>query len=363
MERYMLLLCGKENLEISMDYYEGGKVMALIKCPECGREMSEQEKNCPECGFSFKEENIFEDLDKKVIEGTEEDTTVKQERLTQLENRIDKEDTVKKEKREFDKKKLCIGIALGISLIGNVILITNNNKSNSAYDTLQNEYNTIKEEQSALSSEYDNLSDDYNTLNGEYNALSLEVSEKEKTISALTAENEELKNGANKQLIDVRNAYEKGEWQNTIELANKLHEKYNGTKEDKEAQKMAKTSQEKLDEEAAAKAAEEAKGYETGITYDQLARTPVDFIGKKVKFSGKVLQVIEGDDSVQIRLAVNNDYDTVLLGEYSNSTVSSRVLEDDIITIYGTSVGTISYQSTMGGKITIPGVYIEKIDQ
>lgn len=39
-----------------------------------------------------------------------------------------------------------------------------------------------------------------------------------------------------------------------------------------------------------------------------------------------------------------------------------NTIEDDIITIYGTSVGTISYQSTLGGTITIPGV-LEKIDQ
>ena len=43
--------------------------------------------------------------------------------------------------------------------------------------------------------------------------------------------------------------------------------------------------------------------------------------------------------------------------------VSSRVLEDDHITIYGTSASTITYKSTMGGNITVPAVIIEKIDQ
>jgi len=86
-------------------------------------------------------------------------------------------------------------------------------------------------------------------------------------------------------------------------------------------------------------------------------------MGKKVKFYGKVIQVIEGSSDIQIRLAVDDNYDTILFGQYSSDIVSSRVLEDDYITIYGTSVGTISYESTMGGTITIPGVYIEKIDQ
>ena len=54
----------------------------------------------------------------------------------------------------------------------------------------------------------------------------------------------------------------------------------------------------------------------TVITYDNLARTPDDYQGKKVKFYGKVLQVMEGDGEIQIRLAVNDDYDTVLYGAY-----------------------------------------------
>ncbi|MDO5118398.1 MAG: hypothetical protein Q4D34_07925, partial [Eggerthellaceae bacterium] len=115
-------------------------------------------------------------------------------------------------------------------------------------------------------------------------------------------------------------------------------------------------------EEEAARAAEEAMGYETGITYDQIARTPDDYKGSKVMFYGKVIQVIESDDRVQIRLAVDGDYDTVLLGEYDASIVSSRVLEDDWITIYGISAGTITYKSTFGGNITVPGVLIERID-
>lgn len=130
----------------------------------------------------------------------------------------------------------------------------------------------------------------------------------------------------------------------------------------------------KAEAEAAAKAAAEVeakrlaeeeakKGYDTGITYDQLARTPDDFIGKKVKFRGKVIQVIEGETETQIRLAVNDDYDTIIFAAFDKSVVSSRVLEDDVITIMGLSSGLITYDSTMGGKISIPGVSVDKIEQ
>lgn len=225
-------------------------------------------------------------------------------------------------------------------------------------------------QKSALQKEYDDLSRQNSELQADYSILEKGSKTKQQTIDSLTgekekmaAEIEELKNGAAKQLVDVKNAYEKGDWNEVIKLAKALHDKYNGKEEDKEAQALAAESQKKLDEAKAAKEAEEAKGYETGITYDQLSRTPDDFKGKKVKFYGKVVQVIEGGSTIQIRLAVNDDYDTILLGSYSSSIVSRRVLEDDHITIYGTSKGTISYESTLGATITIPGVSIDKIDQ
>lgn len=134
-----------------------------------------------------------------------------------------------------------------------------------------------------------------------------------------------------------------------------------------EAEAKEAAEKKKAEEEAAAAAKkkqeeEEARGYDTGITYDQLARTPDDYELKKVKFYGRVIQVLEGDGVTQIRLAVDDNYDTVLYGEYNSSIVSSRVLEDDFITISGISMGLLSYESTMGGTITIPSISIDKID-
>lgn len=134
------------------------------------------------------------------------------------------------------------------------------------------------------------------------------------------------------------------------------------------AEKEAKDAEEKAAAEAAAaeeasrKAEEEARGYETGITFDQLARTPDDYITQKVKFSGKVLQVMEGSGFNQIRLAIDSDYDQIILAEYDPSLVSSRILEDDIITIYGYSMGVTSYTSTLRKTITLPCVIVDKID-
>lgn len=33
---------------------EGGVDMALIKCPECGKEISDAAESCPNCGYPIK---------------------------------------------------------------------------------------------------------------------------------------------------------------------------------------------------------------------------------------------------------------------------------------------------------------------
>ncbi|GGA65188.1 hypothetical protein [Ornithinibacillus halotolerans] len=72
---------------------------------------------------------------------------------------------------------------------------------------------------------------------------------------------------------------------------------------------------------------------------------------------------MEGDGYTQIRFAVNDNYDTVIFAEFDASIVESRILEDDYITIMGVSAGLMTYESTMGGNITIPSVIIDKIEQ
>ena len=322
--------------------------MEVKKCPNCGAEIPEDREYCEQCeeqlkqtaGTSKREEmNQNSDLAETVVSQDEAIDEVAVQAEMEQEVTDNKETLLNQGKKKINR-------AIVISAIGWIVLIiigvTMKGQQDSRYKVLKERYESINTQ---LSDERERASD-----------LQTKVND-------LQAKLDELENGASTQLVEIKNAYENGEWQNVIDLAGKLHEKYNGSEEDKEAQEMAKNSQSKLDEAAAAKAAEEAQGYETGITYDQLARTPDDFKGKKVKFTGKVVQVIEGSGSIQIRLAVNDNYDTILFVQYDSSIVGSRVLEDDHITIYGTSAGTISYQSTMGGTITIPGVSIEKIDQ
>lgn len=130
------------------------------------------------------------------------------------------------------------------------------------------------------------------------------------------------------------------------------------------AEEEAKAESESIAAEEAAEAElKDPSTYKSDITYEQIARTPDDYYFEKVKFSGKVVQVMEGEDTVnQLRVAINDNYDTVMLVEYEKDILDSRVLEDDYINIYGFSMGVITYESTMGGNITIPAVSANMIE-
>ena len=63
-----------------------------------------------------------------------------------------------------------------------------------------------------------------------------------------------------------------------------------------------------------------------------------------------------------IRFAVDSNYDTVLFVTYDAGQVTGRILEDDILTIYGTVVGDYSYETVMGATITLPWIHGDIID-
>lgn len=102
--------------------------------------------------------------------------------------------------------------------------------------------------------------------------------------------------------------------------------------------------------------------YRWDVTYDNLARTPDDFFAQKIALYGQVIQVMEGDGTTQLRVAVNDDYNSVVFVEYDSSISSMRVLEDDYVDMYGTSGGLLTYSSTMDGEITIPALLVNIIE-
>ncbi len=216
--------------------------------------------------------------------------------------------------------------------------------------------------------------DELNSLQSANQTLSSEKNDLETKNSELQGEVEKLNTDltkANSDLEKMKNEYnaykmKMSEYEDLAEAEAEARQ-IEADRLKAEEEERKRKEQEEAKKEAEKKAAEEEKkakqGYDTGITYDQLARTPDEYKGEKVKFKGKVVQVIEGDTEIDLRLAVNSDYNKIVYLYYPKNLVSSRVLEDDKITIYGVSYGLYSYESTMGSKITIPLISVDKIDQ
>lgn len=153
------------------------------------------------------------------------------------------------------------------------------------------------------------------------------------------------------------------------ELEKKEKEKEAEKRAQEEKERAEAEKKEKEEEEQAAAEAEEVEeaefdpeDYNKDLTYDDLARNPDEHLFKRVTFEGKIIQVIQGDEYSQYRIATNDNYDKVMLLEIDSDQLDSRILEDDYIRFYGLYTGEITYESTLGGNITVPGVVVDRFE-
>lgn len=135
------------------------------------------------------------------------------------------------------------------------------------------------------------------------------------------------------------------------------------SKEEYEKNERDRVTKERAEKEAIEKKKKEEKKKTMAsfkeVSYKKLARDPDKYLASKIKLSGKIIQVIEGTDSTQYRMAVNGNYDSIVLLEISSDKLKRRILENDQVTVRGLSLGTMTYESTMGGNITIPACMVE----
>lgn len=94
------------------------------------------------------------------------------------------------------------------------------------------------------------------------------------------------------------------------------------------------------------------------IPYESLARDTETYVGRYVRYEGKVIQVLEHSrDRYTLRVYVTKgsyewDWDDAIYVTYTGS----RLLEDDIITLYGKVKGRKTYTAVLGNQITIPEI-------
>lgn len=123
-------------------------------------------------------------------------------------------------------------------------------------------------------------------------------------------------------------------------------------KEKKEAEQKAKEEQEKQ------AFIESCQTY----TFEQIARNPQNFKGTNVKLTGEVVQVMTDSYSTNLRVNITKKgsystyYTDTIYVVYKPKNGEDKILENDIITIYGTSQGDCSYQTVMGSSVTLPNI-------
>lgn len=99
----------------------------------------------------------------------------------------------------------------------------------------------------------------------------------------------------------------------------------------------------------------------SSLSYEAVARDTNGAKGQKLVWTGKVLQVSKGSGETDLRIATDGKYGDVVLVAYDPSKMTQNVLEDDVVSAYGTSIGIYTYKSTMGASISVPAIMADNI--
>lgn len=305
------------------------------------------------------------------------------------------------EKREPEKENkfkqflnnINVWRALSLILAVIAIFVCIQYNSLSSYSARQaRDITSLKMERSDLQMERDDLKKSNSDLRDEIDDLS-------KTNKDLEDQIDDIKTRVDKQLDKIKEDFDKKDWQAVIDGYTALHEDFPDSTQDKEAKKLADQAQKNLDEEKAAaeqrekeqqeaqdKAREEQQqnssqnstnssssnssqqpstqqlqSYNTGVTFAQLSSAPADYLGQKVMFAGRVIQINYESNLTTIRLAVNGDTDMVIMGDYPPNLTSTEIDENDWITIYGVSEGENTYTSDSNGMVLTPLIEVQHI--
>ena len=87
------------------------------------------------------------------------------------------------------------------------------------------------------------------------------------------------------------------------------------------------------------------------ISYDELLRNPDSYKGKDIKLRGKVLQSVDGTLLIYVTQGNYGIWDDITMVTWKGE---PNVIEDDIITVWGTYTGTTTYTTALGADKTVP---------
>ena len=101
-------------------------------------------------------------------------------------------------------------------------------------------------------------------------------------------------------------------------------------------------------------------------TYEEISRNPDNYYGKMAHFRGEIIQSMESGDSYTFRVNITKGKygyeDTILVSYTKKDSSESRLLEDDIVDLYGKLAGTRTYTAILGNEITVPLLNAEYVE-
>ncbi len=101
------------------------------------------------------------------------------------------------------------------------------------------------------------------------------------------------------------------------------------------------------------------------LDFKAISRDPDSYTGKHYKFTGKVVQVLEEEMDnytyVALRIATKGNYDNVVYVTHLRENGEARILEDDRVTVYASCLGLYTYETVIGGSVTLPNFLAESV--
>lgn len=201
-----------------------------------------------------------------------------------------------------------------------------------------------------LSSEYDNLSEIAEQLRSDYDEATRKNDEQQKELDTLKEERDALE----QEYLSYRE-----QAQPYIEYVQALQsgaESFGG-----QAAVLPEGQTEAWSEAQAAETA--AAAYETGITYENLLENPKKCMGKKIRFTGTIVDAELSGDDLFLIIAVDQSADKPLLLSAPAAWADSGIEYGMLVTVYGESAGLYEEAVAGGEPQRMPGAVVDYIVQ
>lgn len=303
--------------------------MAMMKCPECGKDISDLASSCPHCGFPIG------------FESTTTNYSHSKQSNNPYQNAIPVNTYQQPEKKDNQNKNSTLGIlALIFSILGCTFII----------GVVLSIIDLCKKDGKKKSCSIAAL-----CICGFW--LIVGIAGTSNTNNSKQASNAvQNTNSTNLQKETENNEPPQEEASNKTE-----------TEQNEKSDNSAKTSSPKISKEDFISTCEE-------ISYKTLARNPEDYVGKRIVLTVKVSQIVQGglfDDGEYYRVYTNDEYNMWLGDEYFMSDYRDekdmKILVDDILVVYAEFDGTRQVERAFTGTkedvLSIKAIYIELIEE